>query len=267
LLAAWTLWRWRGHFTNRHLSLPLTLLVAAILACLLRSGSERALLLTLPALAVLASFALPTLNRSLSGMVDWFSVFFFSAAALFVWGYFIAMQTGWPPRMAASVTRLAPDFVPRLDSLALFIAGLGSVAWLLLVRWRTSAQRPALWRSLVLPAGGTTVVWLLVMTLWLPAIDYARSNRELLGLVRVALPPALTCIAVPGQSLSLMATLQAQGGWAVRAEPLSRSPCDWALLQQPVNTPYEPPAGWRAKASLLRPTERSNRYWVLERVK
>lgn len=268
LFAAWTLWRWRGHYTNRHLSVPLTLLTAALLACLLRGGSDRALLLTLPALAVLASFALPTLQRGLSSMVDWFSVFFFSAAALFVWLYYLALQTDWLPRLSANIAKRAPDLVSRFDAVGLIAALAGSIAWLLLVRWRTSAQRPALWRSLVLPAGGTTVVWLLMMTLWLPAFDYARSNRELLGLLRTALPAAPTCVAAPGQALSLLATVQAQGGWQVRADtPLERSPCDWALIVQGAQATYTPPSGWRLKASLQRPTERSNRYLVLERAK
>ena len=41
-------------------------------------GSDRALMLGLPALAVLAAFALPTLQRSTAAAIDWFSVFFFT---------------------------------------------------------------------------------------------------------------------------------------------------------------------------------------------
>jgi hypothetical protein len=37
------------------------------------------------------------------------------------------------------------------------------------------AHRSAIWKSLVLPAGGATLCWLLLMTLWLPVLDYARS--------------------------------------------------------------------------------------------
>ena len=44
------------------------------------AGSDRALMLALPALAVLAAFALPTLKRSAAAAIDWFSVFFFTIA-------------------------------------------------------------------------------------------------------------------------------------------------------------------------------------------
>lgn len=266
LFAAWTLWRWRGHYTSRHLSVPLALLCATLLVCLLRGGSDRALLLTLPALAVLASFALPTLNRSLSGMVDWFSVFFFSAAALFVWFYYLALHTSWLPRPSAYIARRAPDLVVHFEWLPLLVALSGTLAWLLLVRWRTSVQRPALWRSLVLPAGGTTVVWLLIMTLWLPAIDYARSNKALVDLLRTVLPSAPRCVAVPEQSLSLLASLQAQGGWRVEgSQRLESSACEWALLVRPSESAYIPPPGWALKAALRRPTEKGNHYLVLRR--
>lgn len=265
-LAAWTLWRWRGFLTRRHVAVPLTLAVASLLACLAMAGSDRALLLALPALAVLASFALPTLNRSLSAMVDWFSLFFFSAAALFVWVYYLALHTSWFPRLTANaVRRLSGELPSGFDPLSLLLALAGTVAWLLLVRWRTSRQRSALWRSLVLPAGGTVTVWLLVMTLWLAPLDLARSNRSLLAQLRSLLPENTDCVLLPERSLSLAATLQS-GGWRVRAEPLEPSACGWALRTQPAGASTELPPGWQLRASLLRPTERDTRYELLQRL-
>ena len=41
-------------------------------------------------------------GRGFSAAVDWFSVFFFSAAALFFWLYYLSMHTGWPERPLAS---------------------------------------------------------------------------------------------------------------------------------------------------------------------
>jgi hypothetical protein len=266
-LAAWTLWRWRGHFGSRHLAVPLTLAIAALITCIGLAGSDRALLLALPALAVLASFALPTLNRGLSAMVDWFSVFFFSALTLFVWFYFLALHTSWFPRASASASRaLSGESAGPLDAIALALGLAGTLSWLLLVRWRTSRQRSALWRSLVLPAGGTVTLWLLAMTLFLAPLDLARSNRVLLANLRSVLPAAGECIALPERSLSLAATLQAQGGWTVRADlSLDRSPCNWALRTVPARITVEIPTGWQLQASLLRPTERSTRYQVLVR--
>ena len=64
-LALWTLWRWRARLSSRHIVVPARCASATSLgACMAMGGSDRALMLGLPPLAVLAAFALPTLQRS-----------------------------------------------------------------------------------------------------------------------------------------------------------------------------------------------------------
>lgn len=55
-----------------------------------------ALLLGLPAQATLAAFALPTLRRSISALIDWFTLLFFSASAIAIWVIWLSVQTGVP---------------------------------------------------------------------------------------------------------------------------------------------------------------------------
>ena len=57
----------------------------------------------------------------------------------------------------ANLQRLAQGFVPSFHPLALLAAVLATLAWLALVRWRTSRHQHAVWKSLALPAGGVTV--------------------------------------------------------------------------------------------------------------
>src|SRR4030095_5800447 len=165
------------HLTRRHLSIPLTVLVSGLVASLAMGGSDRALLLGLPGVAVLAAFALPTLRRSTGSAIDWFSVFFFTLLALAVWLIYVAMQAGVPAKVAANVAKLAPGFKPHFALLSLAAAIAATAAWLWVVRWRTTRHRAAIWRSLVLPAGGVVLAWNLTMTLWLQPLDYARSYR------------------------------------------------------------------------------------------
>src|SRR5205085_4060169 len=179
LLALWTLWRWRDRLLQRHITVPLGCAAVGLVACVAMGGSDRALMLALPPLAVLASFALPTLQRSTAAAIDWFSVFFFSICALFAWVIYVAMQTGVPRQPAANVARLVPGFTPTFSLIDLVFAVAATLAWLWLVRWRTGRHRHALWKSLVLPASGVALCWLLHMTLWLPGLDYARSYRPL----------------------------------------------------------------------------------------
>lgn len=266
-MSLWTLWRWRSHWQYRHVSVPLLGAAVPILASLLMNASDRALMLALPALAVLASFSLPTLKRSVAAAMDWFSVFFFSGLALFVWAYYASMQIGWPAQPLANVQRLAQGYAPSFHPLALLLALLGSAAWIALVRWRTAKHQHALWKSLVLPAGGVALIWLLAMTLWLPLLDYARSNRPLVERLRVQLPVQVDCLAVPDQALSLLAALEFQGGWRVDAtKPLHLTSCSHALMQsdrQPKDDAVPP--GWELIGRVQRPTDRLQHYLLLRR--
>ena len=261
-LALWTLWRWRHHWPRRHILLPLIVFAVPMAASIAMNGSDRALLLCLPPLALLAAFALPTLKRSFAAAVDWFSVFFFSAVALFFWAYYLSMQQGWPPKLLANLQRLAQGFEPSFHPVALIVGAAATLAWLALVRWRTSRHQHAVWKSLALPAGGVTLAWLLAMTLMLPPLDYARSNRPLIERLRAQLPATVNCIAAPGQAMSLLAALEFQGGWRVDARrPLVVTQCTHALRY--VQGQEALPAGWRLLARVKRPTDRGEQGYLL----
>ncbi len=268
-LALWTLWRWRRHLLHRHISVPLSAVVVALAACVAMGGSDRALLAGLPAIAVLAAFALPTLERSLAAAIDWFSVFFFSAAALAIWVIYTAVLTGVPAKPAANVARLAPGFVARFSALELVLAALGTLAWLWLVRWRTGRHQPALWKSLVLPASGVALCWLLLMTLWLPLLNYARSYRPLVERIAQHVPRD-ACIAAPGMPLAHVAALEVHGGWRVDARAATSAAadaprCDWWLRVEPAHAPQPAPAGWQLVARERRPTDRDEMTAILRR--
>lgn len=253
-LALWTLWRWRSHKLRRHITVPFIALLVPLMACIAMDGSERALLLALPSLAILAAFALPTLSRGFSAAVDWFSVFFFSAAALFFWLYYVSMHSGWPEQPIANLRRLAEGFEPHFSPLALMLAIVATVAWLALVRWRTARHRHALWKSLALPAGGVALGWLLVMSLLLPPLDYARSNGALVARLRPHLPGTVDCLAAPGQNLATLAALEWHGGWRVQGQgTLAGTNCHHAI----VSPGLAPEPGWHVVAQVHRPTDRN----------
>ena len=267
LLALWTLWRWRKHLNKRHIALPLALVVVSLLACIGGGGFDRALMIGLPGFAVLAAFALPTLQRGTSAAVDWFSVFFFTIAALAIWVIYAAMVTGVPVRTAANVVNLAPGFSMQFSLLPCLVAAAGSVAWLTLVRWRTGRHQHALWKSLVLPAGGVALAWLLLMTLWLPLLDYARSNRPWVSQLK-PLVPAGACIAAPGFSRSAVAALEQYGRWRVEALAGAASTCNILLRQERrgLQAAAVPP-GWEPIGRIRRPTDRDETTLVLSRLR
>jgi hypothetical protein len=231
------------------------------------AGSDRALMLGLPGMAVLAAFALPTLRRSTSAAIDWLSMFFFTVCAITIWVVYAAMQTGVPAKPAANVARLAPGFEPTFSAPALALAIAGTLAWLWLVRWRTGRHREALWKSLVLPASGVALCWLLLMTLWLPALDYARSPRPWVARI-AALVPAHACIAAPGLPPAAVAALEHMGRWQVDARPEALAgSCAYAMRVTRLPTLPAAPAGWEEAGRAQRPTERDEVTLVYRRVR
>ncbi len=265
-LALWTLWRWRAQLLNRHISVPLSCMLVALAACIAMGGSDRALMLGLPAIAVLAAFALPTLKRSLAAAIDWFSVFFFSSAALVIWVIYVSLQAGVPAKPAANVAKLAPGFIAHFSIVPLAVAIVATLAWAWLVKWRTGRHRQALWKSLVLPASGVALCWLLLMTLLLPLLDYARSYRPLIQRLAKHVPPD-ACIAAPGMPRPHLAALEYLGHYRVDAKTaLEQSTCDYLMVVESIRSPKPVPAGWRLVVRHRRPTDRDEATAVLTRV-
>lgn len=259
-LALWTLWRWRRHVVNRHISVPLSCATVTAAASVVMGGQDRTLMLSLPAFALLAAFALPTLKRSTAAAIDWFSVFFFSLCAIAFWIIYASLQIGLPVRPAQNVVKLAPGFVSQFSLLALLLAAAGSLAWVWLVRWRTGRNQHALWKSLVLPASGVALCWLLLMTLMLPVLDYARSLRPLVTRVAQHVPPD-ACISASRLPRSVWASLEYFGGFRVDGTTGDTDTRCTYLLQPEARAGKHPsPPGWALVARVNRPTDRTE--WV-----
>ena len=264
-LALWTLWRWRRQLSHRHLSVPLIAVIVALGANIAMTGSDRALLLGLPGMAVLAAFALPTLKRSAAAAIDWFSMCFFTACAITIWVVYASLQTDVPAKPAANVARLAPGFVGQFSVLAWVLALAGTLAWVWLVRWRTGRNREALWKSLVLPASGVALCWLLLMTLWLPLLDYARSPRPWVQRVATMVPPE-ACIAGATLAPATVAALEHFGRWRVDAgDAAADGPCDWQLRVTKARPLPAAPPGWQLVGEARRPTDRDEVTQVFRR--
>ena len=255
-LALWTLWRWRLHLLSPHLALPIGFAAIFTATAILTPTGDRSLLVALPALAALAAFALPTLQRSMAALVDWFTLLFFSLCALVIWVVWVAMQTGIPAKPAANVARLAPGFEPDFSTGVLAIAVVATLAWAWVVHWRVGRHRAAIWKSLVLPASGAALCWLLLMTLWMPLLDYARSYTVTARQVATTVG-STDCLEIYGLSPADTAAQRFYSTNEIRhAGPAPQ--CAWLLvdvhalarLPQTVNMRQ-----WRLQATLQRPTD------------
>ena len=271
-LALWTLWRWRQQLLHTpgplHLLLPLWFVLVSLASTFTTQPADRSLLLGLPAMAALAAFALPTLKRAMAALIDWFTLLFFTALALTLWVVWVAMQTGVPAKPAANVARLVPGFVPGFSWPPLLLALGASFCWCALVWWRAARHRAPIWKSLVLPAGGTVLCWLLLTTVWLPALDYARSYAPQMQRLVHALGAAPGCVQVGGvgrpQAAALLYHTQLR---LVAARPTSA--CRWLVVDAdnwPGRVPGVVPREWQLAARIVRPTDKDDALLLLRRI-
>jgi len=267
--AGWAVYAWRRQHAALHISLPLTFFGALMVVGSMNTYSEEAILLPLlPPLALLAAFGLPTMKRGAINAVDWFSVMTLSTCAGFIWIGWIAKETGWPAQLAKNAFKLAPGFKPEFNLIAFAAAAAASIGWILLVRWRIARRPAVLWRAVVLSSGGVILCWLLLMTLWLPWINYGKSYAGVAEQIRQALPVVARCVdsnVGPAQRASFAYF----GG--VPFAPTENSRCDYLLLQNRSDQPDDAAllrqfsGQWQQLWEGHRPSDRDERFRLYQR--
>src|SRR5690606_12010183 len=158
----------------------------------------------------------------------------------------------------AHVGRLEPGVLPSFALLLFALGAAATLAWLWLVSWRVGRHRDAIWKSLVLPAAGSTLCWLLLMTLWLPLLDFGRSYGPISRGIASLVPPQ-SCVLVDGLSQAQIAALQYHGRLELvrtgahdegRCRNLVVDPENQPTLDQRVNLTQ-----WAFKATVRRLTD------------
>jgi len=104
------------------------------------------------------------------------------------------------------------------------------------------------------------------MTLWLQPLDYARSYRAHVELLRQHIPSDVPCIAAPGLPRALTAALEYHGRWRVDVRPgAGAGECPiWVKAGTLANPPLAP-SGWATVALERRPTDRDEITGVFRR--
>jgi 4-amino-4-deoxy-L-arabinose transferase-like glycosyltransferase len=181
-LALLAVWRWRAWLFSPHIWLPLSMLVCGVIMLVFADEPTEAefIMLAVPC-ATLAAFSLPTLRRAVVNTLDWFAVMCFSLTAATVWLGWVALNFGIPPRIAHNITRQTTGYTPEISWLAVLLALAVTAGWVLLLVWRLRVRPTALWRGTIMSAAGLSATWILLVLLWQPPVDYARSYRTVSG--------------------------------------------------------------------------------------
>ncbi|MFC5461077.1 ArnT family glycosyltransferase [Massilia niabensis] len=232
--AGWAIWAWRRQQHMLHIVLPLTFVGALTALILCDPTPENGdLLKLLPPLALMAAFGLPTMKRGAINAIDWFSVMALTTLAALVWLFWIAKLTGWPAKLSHNALKLVPGFTPEFGIISFTVAAAASIGWIWLVRWRVSRQRTVLWRAVVLSSGGLILLWVLLMTLFLPDLNYRRSYAGVAQAIAAKLPPNANCIET-----NVGASQRASFAYYGRLPfvGVEGGQCDYVLLQDSVKT-------------------------------
>ncbi|HTN50730.1 MAG TPA: hypothetical protein VMK32_14995 [Burkholderiaceae bacterium] len=267
--ALWTLYAWRHVLSRPHIALPLLLIAAGIIALLLAgTPSDREFLLAVPALVVLAAFGVSSLKRAAEDAIDWFSLALFTLAFFALWFYAGAWLLGSPPRMAASVARLAPGFDPELSAGPTLVAVVATLTWVALVTWRLRARPPMTWSGPFLAAGGLSLIGIATVALSTPAINYARTYATLAPIIaqQVQRAGGDTCVQAVNLPMGVRGMLAYYG--SIRFDrPADAGLCRVALQRDSRRTTADdapPPGDWTMVYEVTRRArfDEAFRIWV-----
>jgi len=184
-----------GGWRSPHICIPLGLLISSFAYVLMRvEANEHDLIILIPSLAILAAFSLPVLSRSVISFIDWLALLGFTLIGIAIWVIWLAMTTGYPAQIAANASRFLPGYEIAFSWISFLTAISISIIWALIVGWRTSRAPRVIWRCLAISASGTTLMWVLLMTLWLPTINYAKTYRFVAERLVKSVPADVKCI-------------------------------------------------------------------------
>lgn len=264
-VAVWSLWLRRRLLNDFSLLLPLVLFVGTLVLLAFAYPSQPLPgILLLPPLALLATPGILSLRRGAANALDWFSRATFSFFALLVWAGWLAMVWHWPAQLAERVVTLEPGFSGHFRPLAFVIAVVVSLWW----AWLVTTLPKSPYRGLTLWSAGFTTLWLLLISLWLPWIDYGKSYRLVSQSLAAQLPPEPGCVAersvgdAQRASFAYFARLHLQP-----FDKADQDECRWLLVQGESRIELAPPAskGWKKVWEGNRQGERKEKFRLYRR--
>ena len=238
-IALWGLWLSRRKPASAAVVLPLAALVAGLgLIALTQATGELPLLPLLPPLALLGAQVLSDLRRGAANALAWFGAMTFSLLGGLIWLGYLALQTGFPPRIAANAMRIEPGFVSHFAWPPLIAAAAITLAWIALILRSKNAPQ----RCVTFWAAGLALFWALAMLLWLPWINYGKSSRPVARSLQASLSKHPGCIASQGLGEAQRAAFDYHAGIVTkRIELPVRSNCALLLIQDNSGQPEASP--------------------------
>ena len=263
-LAVWTFTRTRVAAQAWSVLAAAWLAVCGILLAASPEAFQDHLLWLLPPLALLGAAQLDGLRRGAAAFLNWFGSMAFGLLAVFLWIGFFAANYGWPAKLAERAAYFSPYYTPDIDPMPMIVAISFTPLWLWAITRKNIRGRQAVTNW----AAGVTLVWALLMTLFLPWLDAAKSHAPVVRLMEQSLPPEAVQRLSDGQDCISVAQnhRRARIAWAQYSrftlQPDNNS-CRYLLVQQPKDTAA--PQGWTKIWQGWRPRNQEQGYALLEK--
>lgn len=229
-LAIWGLWRYRIYLLEKP-KFQLLICFFIVTLVFIGFGSDYAEIDALPLLLPLAALAggsVETLKRGAAGLLNWFGLMLFGTMGFLIWLGWFAMMSGWPAKLASRMQILSGTADTHFSWIALALALAVTVIWLLIINNAKHSNRAAVtdW------AVGITMAWSLLMTLWLPWIDSAKSYQGVMTSLKTAMPKNYACVNSRNLGASQAALLYYYTDVRTRPfEAVQHLDCDLYLIQ------------------------------------
>jgi 4-amino-4-deoxy-L-arabinose transferase-like glycosyltransferase len=189
----------------------------------------------------------------------------FSTLAIVLWTLWVSAASGLPAWTATMLVQREPGFVMSYTVGGLAFAVMGTILFGLVAYRRTvsAANAVSIW------AAGQTACWILLMTLWLPYLDYGMGYRSVVNSLQQALPNDRSCIASSGLGEPQRAMLDYYA--RLITLPVERTAaanhCPWLLLQQSGNGSIPSRfAQWEEVWRGTRPGDGKENFYLLKRI-
>jgi 4-amino-4-deoxy-L-arabinose transferase-like glycosyltransferase len=260
-LAAWGVWDARKKIMQQREGqlLLLSFLVMLIVLSFIPDIQEVFALPMLLPIVLLATMALPKVRRGAANALDRFGIITFGFIAILLWWSWSSLITGQSTKVSRWLKAYQSEFVPTFDLVPFLIALAVTVLWLLLV-WRVGRSMR---RSVTNWASGVTLLWVLVMTLWLPWLDINKSYRSMVVSLTAAVPEKHGCIASRYLGDGQKAMLHYFGN--ILTKPGGELNCDLLLTQGNLSRSDQQQGDWKILWTGGRRGQTSDRYYLYQR--
>ena len=262
-LAAWGLWRYRSQLLHKpRFQLIITFFAAAWLFIGLGYDKEVFALPFLVPLTAMAGGSIETLKRGTAGALSWFGLILFGLMSFLIWLGWLAMLTGNPSKIKERLIFLSGMQQLNFNIIAFSIAAALTLIWLFAIFRSQFSNRSSATNWAI----GMTCVWTLLMTLWLPLIDSARSYQAVFSSFSKALPANYSCVKSQNLGAAQRDLLHYYTDIkTLNAESEQALTCDLYLIEdEKGHDKIEPNSDWRLIWSGKRASERRESFRLFQ---